>query len=149
MCFVVLLQFFLLTLINGLALLRGILTILGFQKHLLLPALCNSQNISPLMVRIPHPRREWLPWCWRAHPVSHELGGNLNFQFNGTITVFLMWKTTASTGSWGNAKQNTYKSVGRYDSDRLHSHVYLLVLDAHFFGVEKHHLLITDLLITD
>ena len=97
----------------------------------------------------PPPLLEWLPLFWRAHPVSHELGGNLNFQFNGTITVFLMWKTTASTGSWGNAKQNTYKSVGRYDSDRLHSHVYLLVLDAHFFGVEKHHLLITDLLITD
>lgn len=52
---------FLSILINGLALLRGMLTILEFQKHSPLPALCNSNDIAPLMMRIHHPSQHDCP----------------------------------------------------------------------------------------
>lgn len=52
---------FLSILINGLAPLRGILTILELQKHSPLPALCNSNDIPPLIMRIHHPSQHGCP----------------------------------------------------------------------------------------
>lgn len=74
---------FLLTLIHGLALLRGALTILEFQKHSPLPALCDSSDISPLIIRIHHPSQH-------GYPSS-----------GGLTQWYMSWVVVSASGSMG------------------------------------------------